>query len=230
MSDSITTFIQTTENPLAAKARTALQRAIAGDGKLPSEILDLQGMSGRKYRLFMNNLIGSLEDARYLEVGVWMGSTLCSAIHGNKAQALAIDNWSQFGGPAAQFFRNLSLFKTAEARVSFLESDYRGIDFRTLGSFNIYLFDGPHTLEDQRDGIALALPALDRQCILIVDDWNWPQVRQGTMTSLREANITVDYMAEIRTTLDDTHGPVIGAQSDWHNGYFIAGVTKAGHE
>ncbi len=112
MLDSIATFNHTAENPLIAKVRGALQRAIANDGKLPMEVLALQGMSGRKYRLFINNLIASIEDARYLEVGTWMGSTLCSAIHGNKVRALAIDNWSQFGGPVAQFLTNLSRFQS----------------------------------------------------------------------------------------------------------------------
>lgn len=226
MLDSIATFSHTTENPLVTKVRKALQRAIANEGKLPAEVLALQGMSGRKYRLFVNNLIASIEDARYLEVGTWMGSTLCSAIHGNKVRALAIDNWSQFGGPVAQFLTNLSRFKAADAQVSFLEDDYRNVSFGTLGKFNVYLFDGPHTLQDHRDGLALALPALDNRCVLIVDDWNWPQVRQGTMASIKEAGVTIDYMAEIRTTLDDTHGPLVGAESDWHNGYFIAAITK----
>lgn len=227
MDVSVTTFSHTTENPLAAKTRSALQRAISNDGKLPPEVLGLQGMSGQKYRLFINNLIGSLEDARYLEVGVWMGSTLCSAIYSNKARALAIDNWSQFGGPATEFLMNLSRFKTADAHVSFLHNDYRAVNFATVGRFNVYLFDGPHRLEDQRDGITLALPALDERCVLIVDDWNWQAVRQGTMDAIAAAEITIDYMAEIRTTQDETHGTTVGGKSDWHNGYFVAAVTKA---
>jgi hypothetical protein len=226
MDGFVTTLAQTTSNPLVVKVADALQRAIANDGKLPPEVLGVQGMSGRKYRLFINNLIGSIEDARYLEVGVWMGSTLCSAIHGNKVRAVAIDNWSQFGGPVSQFLMNLSRFKTADARVSFLESDFRAVDFGSLGRFNVYLFDGPHQLQDQRDGISFALPALDDHCVLIVDDWNWEQVRQGTTLAIREAGLTVDYMAEIRTTLDNTHAPVAGPESDWHNGYFVAAVSK----
>ena len=226
MDEFVTTFTQTVSNPLVAKVVTALQRAIASDGKLPAEVLGIQGMSGRKYRLFINNLIESINDARYLEVGVLAGSTLCSAIHGNKVRAVAIDNWSQFGAPSAQFLANLSRFKTADARVSFLESDFRAVDFGALGRFNVYLFDGPHDFKDQRDGVVLALPALDHHCVLIVDDWNWPQVRQGTFAAIREAGMTIDYMAEIRTSLDDKHAPVSGLQSDWHNGYFIAAVSK----
>jgi hypothetical protein len=228
MDEFVTTITQTTSNPLAAKVSAALQRAIASDGKLPPEVLSIQGMSGRKYRLLINNLIASIEDPRYLEVGVLTGSTLCSAIHGNKVRAVAIDNWSQFGGPMSQFFANLSRFKTADARVSFLESDFRAVDFASLGHFNVYLFDGPHSFKDQRDGVVFALPALDDHCVLIVDDWNWQEVREGTMLAIQEAGLRIDFMVEIRTTLDGKHGPLAGPQGDWHNGYFIAAVSKVG--
>jgi hypothetical protein len=205
-----------------------LLRAIAGDSALPEGVLAMQGMSGRKYRMFINNLIGSLDGARYLEVGVLTGSTLCSAIHGNKVRALAMDNWSQFEGPVAQFFSNLSKFKTPEAALSFMETDFRTVDYTSIGRFNVYLFDGPHRIEDQIDGVVGAQPALDRHHILIVDDWNWPDIRKGTTEAVKQAGLTIDHLIEIRTTQDNTQPPVHGARSDWHNGYFIAAVTKPG--
>jgi hypothetical protein len=228
MSEAITMLDQTTSNPLAAKVKTALLRAIAGDSALPEGVLAMLGMSGRKYRMFINNLIGSLDGARYLEVGVLTGSTLCSAIHGNKVRALAMDNWSQFTGPVAQFFSNLSQFKTPEAQLSFMETDFRAVDYTSIGRFNVYLFDGPHELEDQLDGLVGAQPALDQHHVLIIDDWNWPQVRKGTTEAVKQAGLTIDHLIEIRTTLDNTHAPVHGPGSDWHNGYFIAAVTKPG--
>jgi hypothetical protein len=35
-------------------------------------------------------------------------------------------------------------------------------------------------------------------------------------------------LVEIRTTMDGQHGPIAGARSDWHNGYFIAALSKHG--
>ena len=32
--------------------------------------------------------------------------------------------------------------------------------------FNVYLFDGPHTLQDQRDGLVTPLPPLDEDLCL----------------------------------------------------------------
>jgi hypothetical protein len=63
------------QSDLASKARLALERAMVLDGKVSQDILALEGMSGKKYRYFVNNLIESMEDLCYLEIGVWAGST-----------------------------------------------------------------------------------------------------------------------------------------------------------
>ena len=71
--------------------RDALADALEYRGRLPSDVLEIEGMSGKKYRFFINNLIARLgqgERASYLDVGSWKGSTFCSAICGNNAKAL----------------------------------------------------------------------------------------------------------------------------------------------
>jgi len=216
----------TANNPYTAKIQVALTRAILQDGKLDHEILSIEGMSGMKYRTLINNLIEAIDDARYFEIGSWQGSTLCAAMYKNKMSALAIDNWSQFGGPANKFFENIARFKGPDAALSFLNEDFRAVNFSTIGKFNVYLFDGPHEEHDQRDGVVRVQAALDDQFVLIVDDWNWEKVRRGTFAGIRDAGLRLDFAAEIRTTLDNTQPGFVGAASDWHNGYFIAACSK----
>jgi hypothetical protein len=119
--ESMDIHVTTVETPgasvFSAKVKAALNRAIVGEGKLSPELLSIDGMSGKKYRMLINNLIESIGDARYLEIGVWQGSTFCSAINKNKVRALAIDNWTQFGGPCDRFYNHLALFKGPEAKV-----------------------------------------------------------------------------------------------------------------
>ena len=217
---------QGSRSSLVGAVRRALELAIAGAVPIDPDLLKIGGMSGRKYRMFINALIGNLADARYLEVGSWAGSTLCAAIHGNHVTALAIDNWSEFGGPREAFHANLAHFMTPGARVRFTESDFRAVDYAACGRFNVYLFDGPHEPQDQYDGIMLAQPALDDEFVLIVDDWNWPRVRAGTLEALARVGLDVRYMVEIRSTLDDCHPAVAFQDSDWHNGYFIGVLNK----
>lgn len=200
--------LSATGEDIVGKVRIAFDQAVAGMTRLSPEVLAMPGMSGRKYRSFVNSLVSLIVEPRYLEVGSWAGSTLCSAILGNSAEAVAVDNWSQFGGPAGSFFQNLAHCK-GTARVSFLEQDFRRLDFEALrsiyGPYNIYLFDGPHAFEDQYDGIIRAQPALQSRYVQIVDDWNWQAVRDGTMKAIADLGLHVELMIEIRTTLDESH-------------------------
>jgi len=210
---------------LVAKVEAALDTAVL-KAEIDSSVgfYSIEGMSGKKYRYFINSLVGSVPDARYLEIGSWAGSTLCSAIHGNKVWAVAIDNWSEFGGPKDLFMANVMNFKTPQAEVIFLESDFRKVDYHQMQrGFNIYLFDGPHSAQDQYDGLAMVLPALDKQFVFIVDDWNWDRVRLGSFAAIKKCGLKVLFSAEVRTSLDNTQPePNVGKNSNWHNGYFIS--------
>ena len=215
---------------LVASVRLALDQAMAGTSRLPPEVLGMEGLSGRQYRAFINNLIGALPRPRYLEIGSWAGSTLCSALFGNEVEAVAIDNWSQFGGPFSRFFTNLAAFK-GSASVSFVERDFRKINYASLGDvfglFNVYLFDGPHEYQDQYDGLRYVQPAVDRCYVQVVDDWNWPAVRAGTAKAVEDLGLRTEFRVEIRTTLNDDHvAPPWGEHSDWHNGYCISVLSR----
>lgn len=199
--------------------------------KLPDWILEMDGMSGKKYRYFINNLIESLsEDARYLEVGCWKGSTSCSAIYNNKVKAYCIDNWSEFGGPKTIFCDNIQKCadKCSDIEIVFEESDFRNIKYDEIGKYNIYFFDGPHEEHDQYDGLVFAQPSLDNEFIFICDDWNWKKVRGGTLNAIEKNNLDVIFSVEIRTTDDDSYPPENNTMqnSDWHNGYYISVLRK----
>lgn len=211
---------------MVANVRAAFADACAGITSMDRHVLEIEGMSGRRYRQFINNLVRRTEDARYLEVGVWKGSTLCAAISNNKLRATAIDNWSEFGGPRDEFFANLAACKPAGSPIEVMEKDFRQVDFGKLGPFNIFLFDGPHDKQDQFEGIAVSQPALDNEFVLVVDDWNWMKVREGTFEAIQKLDLMIAYGLEIRTTLDDSIPELHSRESDWHNGYFIAVMRR----
>jgi hypothetical protein len=207
--------------------RDSFSKAMQGVNTLPKEIRSIEGMSGQRYRTFINILVATYSDARYLEIGSWAGSTVTAALHGNHATALCIDNWSQFDGPRSTFFANIEKIRSKEIDLKILEQDFRSVDYHSVGLFNIYLFDGPHEELDQYDGIMLAQPALLNPFVLIVDDWNWRRVRLGTFGALLKANCRIEASIEVRTTLDNSHPRVAGKESDWHNGYFIGIIRKS---
>lgn len=202
--------------------------ALALKTELPEWCLRTPGMSGRKYRMLVNSLIGRVADPAYLEIGSWAGSTAASAMYGHALRAVCIDNWSEFGGPK-DVFEQVTNQARASGRVDFgfIESDFRKVDYNGIGQYNVYLFDGPHLYQDQYDGVTLVQAALAESYVLIVDDWNYRQVRDGTRHALEALDSKCDYSIEIRTTQDDSHPTQSQRESsDWHNGYFVGVIRK----
>ena len=219
--------------------KTAFFQSWAINTKIPDWIRFMPGMSGKKYRYLINNLISSITDARYLEIGCWAGSTACSALYGNQVKALCIDNWSEFTdsrtinpalnvkNPKKEFEINTKKVISEKINFKFIESDFRKINYNEVGKFNIYVFDGPHEMKDHYDGIAIAQPSLDDVFILIIDDWNIPKVRQGTLNAISDLSIKIISKIEIMTKQDNVVSKLLQYQfSDWHNGYLIAVCQK----
>ena len=192
--------------------------------KITDEILNMEGMTGKKTRHFYNNLL-NIDDARYLEIGTWKGSSVCSGLCGNKATVLCIDNWSQFGGPKEEFLQNFNTFK-GENNASFLEEDCYKVDISKLSKFNIYMYDGDHTEYSHFNALVHYYECLDNMFIFIVDDWNWKEVRDGTFESLKKLNLNILYEKEIRLTNDNTHTNETLARETWHNGIYVAILQK----
>jgi len=204
---------------------TSFQNAENNISKITSEIINMEGMSGTKTRHFYNNLL-NIEDARYLEIGTWKGSSVCSGMCGNKAKVICIDNWSEFGGPKTEFLVNFEKFK-GENDANFIENDCYKIDVSTLPKFNIYMYDGNHTNESHYKALLHYYNCLDDIFIFIVDDWNWKDVRDGTINSIQNLNLKVLYEKEIRTTNNDTHSHIGSPeQKEWHNGIYVAILQK----
>lgn len=214
------------ETALVAALRDAFEQACGESSRLTEAIETMEGMSGRRYRRFANFLISQLPQAAYLEVGCWTGSTLCAAMHGNRLRAFAIDNWSMFGGPIQEFLRNVANCDSADVDFNMLTADFRNVNYHSLGRFNAFLFDGPHSYQDQYDGLVLAQPALASEFVFMVDDWNWSQVRDGSFAAVRDLGLEVLQGIEVRTSFDNTHPECARQHSDWHNGYWLAVLRK----
>jgi Methyltransferase domain len=77
------------------RCEAALEAALIEKTKLTDSELSLTGMSSTKNRILMNELVKKGD--RYLEIGVYRGSTFVAAMYKNKPDyAVAIDNFSEF--------------------------------------------------------------------------------------------------------------------------------------
>ena len=152
----------------------SLKQSDMYNSKITNEILKMEGMSGKKTRHFYNNLC-SMNDARYLEIGTWKGSSICSAMCNNKMTCVAIDNWSEFGGPKIEFLNNFNKYK-GNNKATFIEKNCWDIDVNMLGKFNIYMYDGNHDEVSHYKALNYYLPVLDQEFIYLVDDWNYKHI------------------------------------------------------
>jgi predicted O-methyltransferase YrrM len=200
---------------------TAFKNAENNISKITNDIIEMEGMTGKKTRHFYNNMLNT-EDARYLEIGTWKGSSVCSAMCGNKAQVLCIDNWSEFAGPKDDFLYNFEKFK-GDNNASFIEKDCYTIDVSLLPKFNIYMYDGNHSVESHYKALSYYYNCLDDIFIFIVDDWNCKEVREGTFNSIKDLNLKVLYEKEIGSTFDNS---VTNLSQEWWNGMYVCILQK----
>lgn len=203
----------------------AFDVAEKGTSKINQEIKDMQGMTGLKTRHFYNHLM-SLDAARYLEIGSWKGSSVCSAMYGNEAKVVCIDNWSEFGGPKQEFLENFMKFK-GKNDAMFIENDCFKVETEYLPKFNIYMYDGNHQYDSHYRALVHYIDTLDDVFIFIVDDWNWFDVRKGTQESILRLGLEVLYEREIRLTQDNNHTEEQLARSTWWNGIYVAILKKS---
>ena len=122
------------------------------------------------------------DDQVFVNVGVWNGFTLLAGMIGNSNKAcIGVDNFSQFGGPRDDFHARFERYRSLRHR--FYDMDYSEY-FSAFhkGPIGVYIYDGDHTYENQLRGLQLAEPFFVEGCLIFVDDTNWPEPRQATLS------------------------------------------------
>ena len=188
--------------------------------KLDPTVITMQGMTGLKTRHFYNNVC-SLKDCRYLEIGSWLGSSVCAAMWKNEAIVVCIDNFSQFneGGDIKKEFLKNTNACVGRNSFSFIEDDCFKVNLEPNTRFNIYMYDGEHSYQSQYVALSYFYKNMDDLFIYIVDDWNNEEVRRGTFDAIRDLNLRVWWSNSKMTEAN-------GVQLTWWNGMYVAILEK----
>ncbi len=208
-----------------------IARAIAGAetarSRLNTDALEVNGMCGVTTRHFYNNIC-NFEGCRYLEIGSFEGASTVAVIYGNKVDAVCIDNFSEFRGTREKFERNIGRFPH-EGNLQLIEKNCFSLNAADLGEFDVYLYDGAHSRENQYKAIAHFAPALAPLSLVIIDDWNWERVRVGTEEAILDAGIPVIYKKEILLPEEDlVDMPKHRGKDSWWNGICIMLLGRPG--
>lgn len=192
--------------------REAIHLAEEGKSALtPEAIKGLKGMSSPHIWHLLNNLV----TGSYLEIGVWKGSTLTAALTGKDIPAWAIDNFSQFGDVREEFKAN-----TRHLAYTFIEGDCFTVSKAAITEqIEFYLYDGGHTKDDHYKALAHFYPDMADEFVYMVDDWNVPDVNEGTLKAIKDLNLNVVESYEMFT-------PKNGCKDSWWNGFAVFKLRK----
>lgn len=193
-----------------------IQEALSLNSKLNNKALNMRGMSSPKNRHFLNRLL-EIPDARYLEIGTWLGSTLYSALYKNSpVHATAIDNFSQFDGTLEKFQENMS---DVGCDYEFINQDCFSLNEKLDKKYNIYFYDGDHTALDQEKALTYYYDNLDDEFIYICDDWNHKPAQIGTEKAIKEMKFKVVEHWELEARYN-------GDTENWWNGLLVCVLNK----
>ena len=173
----------------------SVANAILGQGKLPSSVLSLEGMSSHGNRLLLNNLCEI--EGSYLEIGSWKGSTFISAMYNNlKCNGTSIDNHQEFKNSifktsAEELEQNCKKNLLNNETYSLLTADCFSNTLNLNELYDIYFYDGFHSYEDQYKAITMYYDNLKPIFFYICDDYSIDRVEKGTKDAFRDKNIQV---------------------------------------
>jgi hypothetical protein len=204
----------------ACKAALAAALAMPDAGRTP--FLDIEGLSGAGFRTFLNALLRGIPNARYLELGVGIGSTLATALHGNDVYAVGVDNFLESPDARTTLDANLARIDRQRGSLTILQKSFDELDVDEYGPFDVVFYDGPVAASAVVQAISVASRATRDLAIYIFDDWNFPEIRHGYISLLTNGELREIAAIDVRTTLDNSHPAIYGAVSGWHNGCRIA--------
>lgn len=182
---------------------------------------EIQGLTAVKNQFMLKLAYSCLpENECYFEVGIYCGKTLISALKDAPARkTYACDDFSEAALDSdmalSMVLENLQRYGLRD-RVEFFNADFRTVaNASHIGEpIGLYFYDGGHTEEDQRDAITLVAPLLADTALVIVDDWNFPEVPTGTQRGIEESEGTWERLY----VLPARHGEDTGM---WWNGVAI---------
>ena len=200
----------------------SIENADNHGSKLNEHILDFNGFSGSKTRHFYNNIC-SMDHCRYLEIGTGAGSSSISSMFGNKISAVLIDDFSESSLHEESLLNEIEKYK-GKNEYELITKNCWCINPKTLSkTFNTYIYDGNHSYKDQYNAIKHYYDVLEENCIIIIDDWNRSDVRNGTLDAFRDLGTNLKFQYEINTK--EPH--YINGKDNWWAGcgIFVIGKT-----
>lgn len=221
----------TTEQKIEA-IKEAIEKAKNHQSKMDAVAWSVPALSSLKIRHLMNNL-GAIS-TNYFECGVHKGGLFCSAIRNNYnlKSVTANDSFASDSGSEdkaePQFRENvrrcvpIDKFVHVDVRVcNTFDLDPNTITGKPV---DLYLFDADHSYESQRKAMTHFLPVMADEFIVAVDDWQYGDVKRGTMDGIKDSGCEILFQQELLNTepyTEDEH-----RNMEWWRGFAVFLLKK----
>lgn len=213
--------------------KDAIEKADRFESKLSQGAIEVPFLGSLKIRALLNNL-GAISK-RYLEIGSHKGGSFCSAIYNNYnlETFIAIDNWKsdELNNEKAFdiFLENADRFSPNPINLAVIKSDCFAVDLNGeyapyLSNFDLYNFDAGHSYAEQKEALIYYKDVLADEFIYCCDDWQYGQVKEGTLAGIREGGFEVIFEQELLNTepyTEDEH-----RNEEWWRGYAVFLLKK----
>jgi hypothetical protein len=225
------------QHSLTSLVENSLSLAINCYRSLSDTSIGMIGLSGYKYRYFINNLTKQLVNPCYLEVGVMAGSSFSSAIDSVYGiEALGIDRYSLGAGSLAEAQAHAASVATDSSTVNIIDNDFLSVNFTGRGPFNVYLYDCGRAQGNYVSSLVHAGSALADDLVFIAGDWDYcyggvdSELNTGIRSSIAQAGYNIAYHVDIQSGgFYESEGmPSSDVESTpWQNGYGIFVLTRS---
>lgn len=181
----------------------SIDSAFNEKSKINDQILSIKGLSTPKVRHLLNNIC-SFDGVKYLEVGSFMGSTLCSASFKNNGKFYGVENFSEiFGFGKTSYEIKKELFENVDSlkqdNITIIEKNLFDNNISIQEKINVYFYDGQHTLETQYYNLLATKQFLDNRFIYLVDDWfcDVSFAKNQTFRAIKDFNFEIETYIEL---------------------------------
>ena len=199
---------------------TFVKRAVERTLRLESGIADdaakVQGFASLAHRHLLNNLCNFI-GCNYVEIGCYYGASVVAAASRNSlfGEFTTVDNFVEWPGEIIDVAQVKANLKHAQ-NITLVEGDALTVDLPC--GFNVLYVDGDHTFAAQRDYVLRMFPRMAKRFILIVDDYDWTAVSEGTEAALQ--SLPVNRLFERHLPSEEP------CQVWWNRGVYVALLEK----
>jgi|SRR6056300_1039335 len=151
----------------------SIEKACNNESQIDDSVLGLEGMSCARTRHLFNNLCSNNVN-NYMEVGSYLGSTICSSISNNNLKnAYYFENFSEFQDRQKKevLENNIKKHKNKTKIHAYYEDFFTNVKNKGIKNIDLFFYDGQHNQQVQRANLPLSHSCMSDYFIYVVDDW-----------------------------------------------------------